>query len=326
MDPAEKLRGKLDDLGYPGALQLSAEALLFAGTERYKLLEWILSQVLGEWCAPSSWDSGLADVQSNVQSMADLAFMLQVIPSADHQLIEGFGEYSARLKFLDEVVDLLQATKAASPAGLSPDGNEPKDYVLIDALAAEQERVLPDHLDIFADDMGITGSAHVLIIEDLQEQMSGLKAVQESLHLSLEAISSHTLNLSSESTAVDGRQLGTLLLAFLAAIEDFNEGYEKDIQPWALTVQMPEVYGLGFHASGIKQVFNHAKQFLETVRQIRSSYSAVDGGGNAIIQQIVSRCESLYLQLQDTLLFVTDLQAEYSARGSALGSRNITDY
>ncbi|CAI0385138.1 unnamed protein product [Linum tenue] len=170
----EEIQKKLAVLNYPRA-DAPAQSLLFAGMERYALLEWLffkyLSPNLNHFTicliillgdkSPFSQQNLQGDAMdrdeetSRIQYLAEIAKFLGIMPTIDTETIQGRGSYEDRTEMLRLIVDLVEASIYADNPEWSIDEQVAKDIQLIDSIAEKQALIFSEECKLFPADVQI---------------------------------------------------------------------------------------------------------------------------------------------------------------------------
>ncbi|CAI0384964.1 unnamed protein product [Linum tenue] len=155
----EEIQKKLAVLNYPRA-DAPAQSLLFAGMERYALLEWLFFKLLGDK-SPFSQQNLQGDAMdrdeetSRIQYLAEIAKFLGIMPTIDTETIQGRGSYEDRTEMLRLIVDLVEASIYADNPEWSIDEQVAKDIQLIDSIAEKQALIFSEECKLFPADVQI---------------------------------------------------------------------------------------------------------------------------------------------------------------------------
>ncbi|EAY76633.1 hypothetical protein OsI_04586 [Oryza sativa Indica Group] len=169
----EEIQRKLAVLAYPRA-NAPAQSLLFAGVERYRLLEWLFFRLLGDRSpfTQQNWQGDSldrdeensriqrkcgADIEmlGTVQTWPRLRISLGITPSVDTEAIQGRGSYDERVELLRLIVDLVEASCYADNPEWSVDEQLAKDVLLVDSIAEKQAQIFSEECKLFPADVQI---------------------------------------------------------------------------------------------------------------------------------------------------------------------------
>ncbi|RAL37843.1 hypothetical protein DM860_000537 [Cuscuta australis] len=295
----EEIRKKLATLNYPRA-NAPSQALLFAGMERYALLEWLFFKLLGDKSPFSQQNLQGDEETSRIQYLAEIAKFLGITTTVDIDTIQGRGSYEDRTEMLRLIVDLVEASLYADNPNWSVDEQVNKDIQLIDAIAEKQVQIFSEECKLFPADVQIQSIYPLPDIADLEKQLSDqssrLLSVQEMVD---DLAPKHPYNPDEEYAEVEA-MLRTHLETFLETARSFNTIYNKEIRPWTHMMEVPQLHGFGPAANRLLEAYNMLWKFLGNLKNLRDSHAAVAvgsstetvGGEPSSVTRIISECET----------------------------------
>ncbi|KAH6767629.1 nuclear matrix protein [Perilla frutescens var. hirtella] len=179
----EEVQKKLAMLNYSRA-NAPAQSLLFAGMERYALLEWLFFKLLGDK-SPFSQQNLQGDAVDRDEETSRIQYTEAIQVSLNYvilfaqscldlsfHVLEGRGSYEDRTEMLRLIVDLVEASIYADNPEWSVDEQVAKDIQLIDAIAEKQAQIFSEECKLFPADVQIQSIYPLPDISDLEKQLS----------------------------------------------------------------------------------------------------------------------------------------------------------
>ncbi|CAI9769638.1 unnamed protein product [Fraxinus pennsylvanica] len=291
----EEVQRKLSMLNYPRA-NAPAQSLLFAGMERYALLEWLFFKLLGDK-SPFSQQNLQGDgvdrdeETSRIQYLAEIAKFLV--------LQQGRGSYEDRTEMLHLIVDLVEASIYADNPEQSVDEQVARDIQLMDAIAEKQAQIFTEECKLFPADVQIQSVYPLPDVSDLEKQLSDqsnrLLSLQEMVD---DLASKHPYNPDENYSEVEA-QLREHLESFLETARSFNAIYTKEIRPWTHMMEVPQLHGFGPAANRLLEAYKMLLKFLGNLKNLWDSHATVAAGFSETVAgepssvvRIISECES----------------------------------
>ncbi|TYI16484.1 hypothetical protein ES332_A08G258500v1 [Gossypium tomentosum] len=304
----EEIQRKLSMLNYPRA-NAPAQSLLFAGMERYALLEWLFFRLLGDK-SPFSQQNLQGDAMdrdeetSRIQYLAEIAKFLGITTTIDTEVIQGRGSYEDRTEMLRLIVNLVEASICADNPEWSVDEQVAKDIQLIDAIAEKQALIFSEECKLFPADVQIQSIYPLPDVSELESKLTEQSKILSNLQQKVDDLASkHAYNPDEEYTEVESK-LRAQLESFLETARSFNMIYTKEIRPWTHMMEVPQLHGFGPAANRLLEAYKMLLKFLGNLRNLRDSHAALAVGSSETVAgepspvtRIISECESALTSL-----------------------------
>ncbi|KAJ4882601.1 Plant nuclear matrix 1 [Raphanus sativus] len=285
----EEIQKKLERLSYARA-NAPAQSLLFAGMERYALLEWLFFKLLGDKSPFSQQNlqgdaGGVRDEETvRIQYLAEIAKFLGFTPTVDIEAIQGHGTYEDRMEMLRNIVDLVEASLFSDNPEWSIDEQVAKDIQLIDAIA-ERPLIFSEECKLFPADVQIQSIYPLPGVSELETKLSEQAKILSNLQQKVDDLAAkHAYNPDEEYAEVEC-ELRARLESFLETARAFNAIYTK-------------LHGFGPAANRLLEAYNMLLKFLGNLKNLRDSHAALTIGSSGTVAgepssvaRIVSECE-----------------------------------
>ncbi|KAI4320323.1 hypothetical protein MLD38_033819 [Melastoma candidum] len=325
----EEIQKKLAVLNYPRA-NAPAQSLLFAGMERYALLEWLFFRLLGDK-SPFSQQNSQGDAMdrdeetSRIQYLAEIAKFLGITVTVDTEAIQGRGSYEDRTEMLRLIVDLVEASIYADNPEWSIDEQAAKDIQLIDSIAERQAQIFSEECKLFPADVQIHSIYPLPDVAELETKLSEQSKILLNLQQKVDDLASKYAYNPDEDYKEAESQLRAHLESFLETARTFNTIYTKEIRPWTHMMEVPQLHGFGPAANRLLEAYKMLLKFLGNMRSLRDSYAALAVGLSetatgepSSVARIISECETALTFLNRDLGILSASIARERGEGKVL--------
>ncbi|KAF2563804.1 hypothetical protein F2Q70_00014434 [Brassica cretica] len=286
----EEIQKKLGKISYPTA-NAPAQSLLFAGMERYALLEWLFFKLI------SLFLSDFIFLLIPEQYLAEIAKFLGFTPTVDIEAIHGHGTYEDRMEMLRNIVDLVEASLFSDNPEWSIDEQVAKDIQLIDAIAERQSLIFSEECKLFPADVQIQSIYPLPDVSEPETKLSEQAKILSNLQQKVDDLAAmHAYNPDEEYAEVES-ELRARLELFLETARAFNTIYTK-------------LHGFAPAANSSLEAYNMLLKFLGNLKNLRDSHAALSIGSSggtvageppSSVNRIVSECEAVLTVLNRDL-------------------------